>query len=223
MVVEGEEVQASLTPTSDRAATIEAHKRDGTPVLTGTAGLSPARGDTELGRRLAALGDPGELFVIDRLHVGMRSDRPETVTMTRGERNGDGYPFSLDEKLARITEPHPWYTEEGAADSPWGRAIVPFEMISVLASRSHFAWPVRTPSLGLFLDLEIALHGRPVFVDQPYSLERELVGLSQSRRTESYWTRTTLTDADSGALVATVLLHSGVFKESYPDYPRDRL
>ena len=128
----------------------------------------------------------------------------------------------FDEKLARITEPHPWYTEEGAAGSPWGRAIVPFEMISVLANKGRVDWPVRSPSLGLFLDLEVALR-RPVFVDQPYVLERELVGLSQSRRTESYWTRTTITDADTGELTATVLLHSGVFKESYPGYPRDRL
>ena len=52
---------------------------------------------------------------------------------------------------------------------------------------------------------------------------REIVGLGQSRRTESYWTRTTLTDVDTGRAAAEVLLHSGVFKESYPGYPKDRL
>ena len=52
---------------------------------------------------------------------------------------------------------------------------------------------------------------------------REVVGLSQSRRTESYWTRTTLTDAETGRPAASVLLHSGVFKDSYPGYPKDRL
>jgi hypothetical protein len=222
MVVEGEQVQATLTPTGELSATVEAHKADGTPVLSGTASIGGDPTETELGRRLAALGDPGELFVIDRLVVGMRSEAPAIVTMTRHDRNGSGYPFSLAEKLDRITEPHPWYTEDGGAASPWGRAVVPFEMISVLAARSHFAWPVRSPSLGLFLDLEIALSG-PLFVGQPYALERELVGLSQSRRTESYWTRTTLTDADTGTLTATVLLHSGVFKESYPGYPPERL
>jgi hypothetical protein len=77
--------------------------------------------------------------------------------------------------------------------------------------------------MGLFLDLEIRLLDGPVFVDQRYSIDRELVGLSQSRRTESYWTRTTLTDADTGRPTAAVLLHSGVFKESYPGYPRERL
>src|SRR5215218_10041940 len=35
MVVEGEEVQASATTTGESSATIEAHKRDGTPVLEG--------------------------------------------------------------------------------------------------------------------------------------------------------------------------------------------
>ena len=52
--------------------------------------------------------------------------------------------------------------------------------------------------------------------------EREIVGLSQSSRTESYWTVTTITEPDTAA-VAVVVLHSGVFKESYAGYPQDRL
>jgi hypothetical protein len=222
MVVEGEQVQASMTSTGPTTARIEAHKEDGTPVLAGSASLGPDHGETELEGRLAKQGDPGELFVIDRLEVGMRTDG-DVATMTSTERNGSAYPFSLAEKLARITEPHPWYTQEGAASSPWGRAIVPIEMISVLSNKSGRGWPVRSPALGLFLDLEIKLVNGPVFVDQPYSLAREVVGLSQSRRTESYWTRTTLTDTTTGDVTAVVLLHSGVFKESYPGYPKDRL
>ena len=69
----------------------------------------------------------------------------------------------------------------------------------------------------------MALTAGPIFVDQPYVLERELVGLGQSRKTESYWTRTTITDATTGTEVGSVLLHSGVFKASYPGYPQDRL
>ncbi len=97
------------------------------------------------------------------------------------------------------------------------------EMISVLAYKTPHGWPVRSPAIGLFLDLEIRLQAGPVFVDQDYALDREIIGLSQSRRTESYWTRTTIRDLDSKEPVATVLLHSGVFKESYPGYPQDRL
>lgn len=223
MVVEGEEVVASLTTTPDGPARIEAHKADGTPVLTGTASVGPDHPPSELEGRLAALGDPGELFVVDRLQVGMRIDDGVEVVMDHAGGNGSSYPFSLAEKLERITEPHPWYTAEGGASSPWGRAVVPMEMISVLAHKAGGGWPVRTPSMGLFLDLEVRLLDGPVFVGQRYSVSREVVGLGASRRTESYWTRTTLTDVGSGRPAAEVLLHSGVFKESYPGYPQDRL
>jgi hypothetical protein len=225
MVVEGEQVQASLTTTGPSSARVEAHKADGTPVLTGTASVDRGQGhpQTELDARLASQTDPGELFVVDRLHVGMRivDAYPASVDHTAG--NGPAYPFSLAEKLERITEPHPWYTREGGAHSPWGRAVLPLEMVSVLAAKAGGVWPVRGPALGLFLDLEIRLVEGPVFVDQTYTVEREVVGLSQSRRTESYWTRTTLTDTSTGAVAAVVLLHSGVFKESYAGYPRERL
>lgn len=218
MVVEGEEVRAVL----HSSGRIEAHKADGTPVLIGTASVGPDHAETELDGRRAAQSDPGELFIVDRLEVGMLG-RGGTVSMHHTSSNGPAYPFSLADKLARITEPHPWYTAEGGTDSPWGRPIVPIEMISVLANSTDAGWPVRSPALGLFLDLEIRLVDGPVFVDQPYELRREVIGLSQSRRTESYWTRTTLVDADSGRTTAEVVLHSGVFKESYPDYPSDRL
>jgi hypothetical protein len=223
MVVEGEQVQASMTATGPTSARIEAHKADGTPVLEGTASIGPDHPPTALDLRRAAQGDPGDLFVIDQLHVGMRRDEGDVVSMNHTDRNGGGYPFSLADKVATITEPHPWYTPEGGPSSPWGRAIVPIEMISVLANKSGRGFPVRSPAFGLFLDLEIRLLDGPVFVDQPYRVEREIIGLSQSRRTESYWTRTTLHDVATARPVVAVVLHSGVFKESYPGYPKDRL
>ncbi len=219
MVVAGEQVQATLHPTTDTSATIEAHKVDGQSVLIGTASVGSDAGPSELDNRRARAGTPGELFIIDRLHVGQTSSVGEIVSMTRDRANGALYPFSLDDKLARITEPHPWYTADGGASSPWRRAINPFEMICVLAMKSGTTFAVRTPSLGLFLDLEITLHAGPVFVDQSYRIARQIVGLGQSRKTESYWIDTTLTDETTGVLVASVLLHSGVFKESYPGYP----
>jgi hypothetical protein len=222
MVVEPEEVQASLTVVGDTTAQIEAHKADGTPVLTGTASIGPDYGETELEKRIASLGDPGELFIVDQLEVGMRSEG-EIVSVDHDSPNGNGYPFSLSQKLAKITETHPWYTKEQGDGSPWGRAILPMEMISVLAHKSGPNWTVRAPVLGLFLDMEIRLLAGPIFVGQEYSLSRELVGLSQSRRTESYWTRSTINDTESGTTQAQLLLHSGVFKESYSGYPAERL
>jgi hypothetical protein len=223
MVVEGEQVQASLAITGPASARAEAHKADGTAVLVGTASVGPDHPETELDARLAKQGDPGDLFIVDQLVVGMRSPEPRVASVTHADRNGPGYPFSLADKLERITEPHPWYTPDGGALSPWGRAVLPMEMVSVLSAKAGTAWPVRGPALGLFLDLEIRLVEGPVFVGHPYRVESEIVGLGQSRRTESYWTRTTLTDTDTGRVTAVVLLHSGVFKESYAGYPRERL
>lgn len=169
---------------------------------------------------MAAMGDPGELFILDQMQVGMRMDSG-TSSIPAEERNGPLYPFSLAEKLAVITEPHPWYTADGAKSSPWGRPVLPMEMLSVLTNKVGQRWPVRQPSTGLFLDLEVRMLDGPVFVGQEYRLEAEVVGLSQSRRTESHWVRTTLRDGERA--VAAVLLHSGVFKHSYPEYPSERL
>jgi hypothetical protein len=222
MVVEGEQVQASLTTDGPSFGRVEAHKADGTSVLIGTASVGPDHLQTELEARRSSQGDPGELFIVDQLRVGMRNDDVGQVSVNHTDPNGLGYPFSLADKLERITEPHPWYTPEGGAGSPWGRAILPMEMISVLSNKVGARWPVRGPALGLFLDLEIRLVEGPVFVGQTYTLGQEVAGLSQSRRTESYWTRTTITDTDTGRVAAVVLLHSGVFKESYADYPKVR-
>jgi hypothetical protein len=152
MVVAGEQVVAALTTTGGASARIEAHKTDGQPVLSGTVSIGPEHPQTELEARRAAQGDPGELFVVDRLEVGMRVADDEPVSIAHDEGNGPLYPFSLAEKVAQITEPHPWYTPDGGRASPWGRAIVPMEMISVLTNKAGRGFPVRTPSLGLFLD-----------------------------------------------------------------------
>jgi hypothetical protein len=143
--------------------------------------------------------------------------------MTHDQRNGNLYPFSLSEKLAVITEDSPWYHEGAGASSPWGSAIVPTEMISVLAAKCPPAGEVRGPAVGLFMDLEIRMHAGPVFVGREYELSRRVVAIGQTRRVEYYWTDTSIVDPASGDLVASVLLAQGVFKASYAGYPVDRL
>lgn len=219
MVVEGQQVRAAFEPVTATLARIGAEKSDSTPVLTGTASIG--HDDvTELDeRRLRGLGDPGTLHIVDQLELGMRVAVAEPVTMGFDDDNGNLYPFTLTQKLAKITEASSWYLDGG--DSPWGRPIVPTEMISVIAHRSNAHFPVRGPAIGLFIDLEVRYIDGPVFVGQPYRVEHTLVGLGQSRRVESYWTESTLVDAETGAHAATVLLHQGVFKASYAPYPTD--
>ena len=217
MVVEGDEVRAALEPVTATLAKIGAEKADSTPVFTGTASIG--REDaTELDeRRQRGLEDPGRLHIVDQLELGMTVTVDAPVTMGFDDHNGSLYPFTLREKLAKITELSSWYVADG--DSPWGRPVVPTEMISVIAHRSNAHFPVRGPAIGLFIDLEVRFVDGPVFVGQPYLVEHTLVGIGQSKRVESYWTESTLTDAETGVHAATVLLHQGVFKASYADYP----
>lgn len=223
MVIEGEQVQVEMKldgPGATRAQ-IDACKADGTPVLTGTASIGPDHGDTALSSRLAAAKarPPEKLYVLDLLNVGQRSAGTETVCFGFDDYLGDLYPFTPRQKIQTLTE-HIGYHQDGAT-TPWGGAIFPFEMMSVLTNThsKDAGFMARQPSVGLFIDLEVKMLAGPVLVGKRYRLEREILALGASKRTESFWTRTTLYD-DSTA-VAEVLLHSGVFKASYPGYPGD--
>jgi hypothetical protein len=235
MVVEGEEVRAFVEPPAPgrQLARVWAEKRDGTPVLTGTASVG-ARGEggagepakpsepSEVEQRIAKLRPPTRLVIYRDLRVGQKAPAGETVRMAADQHMGDSYPFTLADKLAVITEPCRWYTPDGAADSPWGRPILPREMISVLlSSAGQPSLRGRGPAIGLFADQEIRLIRGPLFVDQPYELEREVVALSESPRTESAWIRTRVFDAERRALVAEMILNHAVMKASYAAYDRE--
>jgi hypothetical protein len=157
--------------------------------------------------------------VINRdLRVGQRGAvNPERVRMGFDQHMGPHYPFTLADKLKVITEPCAWYTPEGGAASPWGRAIIPIEMISVLlgSTMEQAGFRGRGPAVGLFAGQEIRLVQGPLFVDQPYELEREIIALSESARTESVWVRTRIRDGQTQALVAEMVLNSATLKASY--------
>jgi hypothetical protein len=93
-------------------------------------------------------------------------------------------------------------------------------MVSVLAANCPNAGTVRGPAVGLFMDLEIRMLRGPVFVDKEYVLQREVVAVGQTKRVEFFWTDTRIVDPDNSAVVASVLLNQGVFKESYANYPK---
>jgi hypothetical protein len=224
--VEGDEVQAWMAAAPDGANPVAAGmlKRDGTPVLSATLSIGPEHPETELDALMARLRAPEQLVILRDMEIGLKGAEIESVRMDFEQHMGKLYPFSLEQKLAAITEPCRYYTSEGAADSAWGRPIVPFEMISVLTQYSspRARFPVRQPVVGLFANQEIRLLEGPLFVGEDYALEREVVALSESRRVESSWVRTAVREAKSGKLVATALLNSAVLKASYPDYEEER-
>jgi hypothetical protein len=220
MVVEGEEVRAFADLPSTHAAVtrVWAEKADGTPVLEASASLGADAGATLLEQRLSALRPPGRLIILADLYPGMKGVRDEVVRMDADQNMGALYPFSLAQKLAVITEASPWYQD--AATSPWGRPIIPLEMVSVLAeySSSLAGFPVKGPAVGLFADQEIRMIDGPLFVGESYVLRREIAALSESRRTESYWVRTRIYDASGTALKAEMLLNHATLKDSYAGY-----
>jgi hypothetical protein len=163
--------------------------------------------------------------VINRdLRVGqLGAGNPEHVRMGFDQHMGAHYPFTLADKLKVITEPCAWYTPEGGTRSPWGRAIIPMEMISVLlgSSMDLAGFRGKGPAVGLFAGQEIRLIAGPLFVDHPYALEREIVALSESARTESVWVRTRIRDGVTQALVGEMILNSATLKASYAAYDAD--
>jgi len=218
MVVEGEETRAfaEIPQAGAMRTRAWAQKADGTLVLEASASLGP--GPTLLEERLAQLRPPGPLVILADLKVGMAGDEEERVRMDGDQHMGALYPFSLNQKLAAITETSPWYSDP--ASSPWGRAIIPLEMVSVLAeySSGRAGWPVKGPAVGLFADQEIRMIEGPLFVGEDYLIRREIAALSQSRRTESYWVRTRIFDASGRRQLAEMLLNHATLKDSYAGY-----
>lgn len=225
MVVEGESVRAFVDLPAPGATfvRIRAEKADGTPVLTGTASVGEPGQPHELEQRMAKLRPATGLVINRDLQVGQRGAVPETIRMGFDQHMGDHYPFTLRDKLAAITEPCDWYTPEGGARSPWGRPILPMEMISVLLGSTIADAQLggRKPAVGLFAGQQIRLVRGPLFVDQDYALEREIVALSESARTESTWVRTRVFELPSRTLVAEMILNGAVMKASYPHYERE--
>ena len=226
MVIEGEAVRAFVEEISpgQTVTRIGAEKEDGTPVLTGTASIGPDHGETELSIRMGRLRPSEQLVILSDLVVGQKgAANPELVSMGFDQNMGAMYPFSLSEKLKVITEDHDYYHGDAALGSPWGKAVVPLEMVSVLTqyTSGQAGYRSRGPAVGLFAGQEIKYINGPIFVDHPYKLEREIIALSESKRTESNWIMTRVIDGETDQLVAEVILNSATLKESYEKYEED--
>ena len=225
MVIEGEQVRALVEQPANgqTQVRIRAEKADGTEVLIGTASIRGDVESTEIATRMARLRPPGPLVIMRDLEVGMKGKGLEEVRMDFDQHMDKLYPFSLNQKLGAITEPSPWYTKDEGSASPWGRAIIPMEMVSVLGGYSNrvSGFSPRGPALGLFAGQQIRMIRGPLFVGHDYLLEREIVALSESRRTESYWVKTTYLDAESKEPVAEMILNHATLKHSFANYEEE--
>jgi hypothetical protein len=220
-VFEGERVRAFLRRPEGGAdiGEIWMLREDGTEILRGTASVGPKFSPSALDRRLGELAPLTDPVILADMRIGDRSLR-RPVSMSKDQRMGALYPFSLAQKLERITEPSPIYD---SSDHAFGRPIVPMEMVSVLMQYTarDDGYRTRGPVVGLFADQEIRLLDGPIFVGEDYEIEREVVFLSGSRRTESVWTRSTLYRPGTQQAVAVMLLNIASIKETYARYAAD--
>lgn len=220
-VFEGEEVRAIVAKAGagQNQCSIQMVKRDGTEVLRGTASAGQDTGATALELRLGELKPLTDPVILRDVAAGMKTAR-QTVRMEFDQNMGELYPFTLKDKLAVITEPSSYYRPEDATSSPWGRPIIPIEMLSVLFQykAGEDRLPVKGPAVGLFADQEIRLLQGPLFVGEAYEVEREVIALSGSKRTESLWLRTSVFGSGTPAPVATMLLNLASIKDSYAPY-----
>jgi hypothetical protein len=220
-VYEGEEVKACMRRPENRGVQSEIWmlRANGDEILRGTASVGPDFPPSALDQRLSALAPLADPVILADIKIGMRSPRTP-VRMDSQQHMGALYPFSLAQKLERITEPSAIYN---SSDHVWGRPILPVEMVSVLMQYSarENSFKTRGPAVGLFADQEIRLLEGPVLVGEPYEIEREVVGLTGSRRTESVWVRSTLYAAGTQRKVAAMLLNLATMKETYAPYARE--
>lgn len=221
---EGDQVQAFIGKPTDGATQVPIWmlRADGTEILRGTASVGTDNPPSALEKRIGELAAPDKLVILRDVRVGMSGSRMK-IRMDASQHMGDLYPFSLADKLRVITENSPWYADASAKSSPWSRAIIPFEMVSVLLNHVRDAkpFPVHGPVVGLFADQEIRMIKGPLFVGEDYEIERDVVALSGSRRTESMWIRTRVMRPGSNDVVAQMLLNSASLKDSYANYARD--
>jgi hypothetical protein len=217
-VYEGEEVKAFMRRPENSGVQSEIWmlRANGDKILRGTASVGPDFPPSALDERLQGLAPLADPVILADVKVGMRSPRTP-VRMESEQHMGALYPFSLAQKLTRITEPSAFYS--GSAHV-WRQPIVPMEMVSVLMQYSarENSFRTRGPAVGLFADQEIRLFDGPVLVGAPYDVEREVVALTGSRRTESMWVRSMLYASGTDQKVAAMLLNLATMKETYAPY-----
>jgi len=222
-VYEGEEVRAHMARVEPghTVAEIWMEKADGVEVLRGTCSIGPDHSESALDRRLASLPALEQPVILEGVEIGTRTPRRK-VAMGLDQHMGHLYPFTLRQKLDVITEPSPCYDVES---SPAGRAIIPVEMVSVLlnhAWESGDTFYRRGPVVGLFADQEIRLLDGPLFVGETYEIEREVVAITGSRRTESLWIRTHVYRPGEDKPLARMLLNQALMKDSYAGYGEEQ-
>lgn len=189
IVVSGEQVQAVVDrpPAPGAQTRIRARRADDHlfQVCEGTASLGD-HSKSELATRDLRTCDDSQLRLLKGVKPGQKlGSAPGMVTKAAQD-------AAL--KSGSMNEPLDWYL----GPSPWGGPIASvgqtagmmFRLLAgdgVTNHHDRISPNIGTDTLGMFGAFQIAFENGPVFLDRPYTISGEVVGVGDSPKTEYLW------------------------------------
>lgn len=205
-----EAVQAFMTQpsagASDAQVDVWVNRDDGMRVGEGTASVGNPGEPTALLRRPLDRFEAGELRLLAGVESGRKFEQVSVRLATETQA----------ERLGRITENLPWYSEQ----SPWGNSIAtPAAMVQMLYAKSVATLRGNLgPAVGLFGAIELRNINGPVQVETDYVVNGHVVAVGQSPKTEYMWFETQMDDL-AGKRIAEMRMLLRWMKASSDRYP----
>jgi hypothetical protein len=204
--VDQEPVRCSISDVTQaesiRRARVWMENQAGTLILSGTASCDGHDDESELRSRLEQIRPETELRILKKMAVG-DSSPPVAVQVSDDH---------VDRQLRVITEPLECYQSParfGARVLPMTGIVGMFDPAEQLIARSAIQ-----PFVGLYGAIEIEFINGPVFSETDYLASGEIVGLTDSPKTEMLWRDMRL--AKDGEPIARMLKLDRILKDSSP-------
>lgn len=204
-LVDGEQVRGivRIPPEGAKDVQVEAWAEDpdGHTIGKGTVSIGEPEEPSYLQATELKNAEPGELRILAGLKAG--DDLPSRDVLVTQE--------TVDRALGTITDNLDWYS----GDSPWGGAIVP---PSAMYGAMQLPPETAPQAVGFFGATELRNVNGPVKVGVPYKATGKVVCVGASPKTEYYWFDSTLTEQESGKVVAQMRHMTRLMKASSPLY-----
>ncbi len=199
--IDRQPVQCHLEPGLNGQARVWMENEAGEMIMEGTANLADCTEPTMLAQRLAAIRPAGELRILQNFAVGQVERAPTRVTSD-----------FVDHQLRVITESHEYFER---AEKFGQRALPNTQIVRAFGPAEQAVGKrVMEPFVGLYGAIEVSFINGPVLEETDYESTCEVVGLSDSPKTEILWWESKL--FKDGEPVARMLKMDRLLKNSSP-------